>query len=150
MNDSEMIAVMANPSVEQAARDRHPSAGSAAARMFTKCELCGQPRKWHVEHKPKHQFIEPNEQVALVLAEDLDLSGSPEPETPGEGTQAPSTGTGRLIDLPGDPLLRAVLIRAGIITQEQLQQEIEAYRTLGYILVGKETISHRASSTDDK
>ena len=65
------------------------------------CITCGQTEDWHRDHKPRHTFTTE--------------AGTPLEETP---SPAPPPTVGG----SGDPVLRLALLRAGVLTEENLSQ----------------------------
>lgn len=79
------------------------------------CIVCQQSWEWHKAHKPKHKFQTENRVIELD-----------EPPAP------PQIARG------GDPVLRLTLIKAGVITEEQLGETsrwVEAAREHGHAVV---------------
>jgi hypothetical protein len=77
------------------------------------CGMCHQTLKWHREHKPRHAFVGVGEPARL-----------PHP-TENTGPTPTVTNSG----MKGDPVLRAVLLRKGMIHEEDLTQMEKVFET---------------------
>lgn len=63
------------------------------------CQVCSQTEGWHIQHRPMHSFVAEGE--APRLAE------TPPPPQP-------------VMNMRGDPVLRLALLKAGVITEQNL------------------------------
>jgi hypothetical protein len=63
------------------------------------CSTCGQSWQWHVDHTPRHEFTNPGEESRV--------------KDPPPPVSAPRVG---------DPVLRLALIKAGVITELNLEE----------------------------
>lgn len=99
-----------------------------------KCGLCGQSFQWHQEHRPAHTFVVPG--TAGGLAQ-LGASNRERGMFPNrQGQQRSNVKV--LPGLPSDPALRVLLLRKGVITQDELnevEREIREAKESGSIVV---------------
>lgn len=82
------------------------------------CSVCKQSREWHKEHHPRHAF---QSEGGVIEAAAPESSGGPSSNPP-----APR--------LPGDPILRALLIRKGLISAEELDAVEAELRATGLVV----------------
>lgn len=70
------------------------------------CRTCRQTWLWHTENKPRHQFVNADQQASESF-----LSAAEKPNHPVQNVQ-----------MPFDPVLRMALIEKGVLTPEDLSK----------------------------
>lgn len=79
------------------------------------CEVCGQNKDWHKEHKPRHEFTSAGGPL---------VESQPEPDKAGA----------QRVPLPGgDPVLRLALISAGVLTPGDIEKAERMLRAAGAV-----------------
>lgn len=102
------------------------------------CGVCGQSRFWHSTHHPRHKFVARGEEMVLEEV-GADASGAPSDAAPALGGEPP---TRRMP--PADLVLRAALIRAGVISNDDLLQMEFALQVGGEVLIQQGGSSDRS------
>lgn len=108
------------------------------------CRTCGQTYGWHEENKPIHPFNDGQAGAAAFLGARRDRDTKRGEKSPQRGAEPPPR-----VVWPTDPVLRVALIRAGVITPEDLRSAEEELRTaMGDTLKGPQWSATVEESTD--